>query len=307
MRMMFQELPEYLFELKNKVVFFNGDYSPEMSDLKLQDLEIKQSRTDAINLLHFNQESQIHEMAVSVVVRSGCKAIINEIHFSIDHHSEHHSLTQILVENGAKLTHHQVIAPYQGKKNHKAHVEVFEQGQYQSVLLDMGGNDIRVEETIELKGPHANNQIDGLIRLKNQERSEHIIQVNHLAPETTSQQKYKTMVDNESRAHFTGKIYIAKVAQKSDSALMNKNLLLAKKSHVLSLPQLEIFADDVKCSHGSTTGQLNQEELFYLEARGIPKQQAQEMLLSGYSSEIINKITDADLLKILTPLSRTHL
>ena len=121
--------------------------------------------------------------------------------------------------------------------------------------------------------------------------------IHHLAADTTSQQIAKGILNGDSKGIFTGKIHIHPHAQRVVSGQLNKNLILSKKAQAHSMPQLEIFADDVKCSHGSTTGELSDEEIFYFEARGIPKDEAKTILANGFGLEIVHKIENKTLRK----------
>jgi Fe-S cluster assembly protein SufD len=119
--------------------------------------------------------------------------------------------------------------------------------------------------------------------------------INHKAPHTESAQLYKGIMSDKSRGVFTGLIKVDRDAQFINSAQLNKNLLLSKGAHVNSRPQLEIFADDVKCSHGSTTGQLNEDELFYFESRGIRPEKARMMLSHAYTYDVLLKINNKNI------------
>jgi Fe-S cluster assembly protein SufD len=114
--------------------------------------------------------------------------------------------------------------------------------------------------------------------------------IEHQAADTTSNQIAKGILADDSKGIFTGKIHIHQHAQRVAAGQLNKNLLLSKKAQVFSEPQLEIFADDVKCSHGSTTGQLSDDEVFYFETRGIPAEKARTLLAQAYGLEIVLKI-----------------
>jgi Fe-S cluster assembly protein SufD len=116
--------------------------------------------------------------------------------------------------------------------------------------------------------------------------------IHHKEADTTSDQLAKGILSGDSKGIFTGKIHIHPKAQRVSSGQLNKNLLLSKKAQAHSQPQLEIFADDVKCSHGSTTGQLSEEELFYFKARGIPEEKARSLLAHGFALEIVQKISN---------------
>jgi Fe-S cluster assembly protein SufD len=114
--------------------------------------------------------------------------------------------------------------------------------------------------------------------------------IDHLVPNCTSHQSYKGVLNDKSRAVFNGKVFVRENAHGTDAQQSNKNLLLSNDARVDTKPQLEIFNDDVKCSHGATVGQLEEEELFYLLTRGLPENLARNLLTYGFAEEIINKI-----------------
>src|SRR5690606_21635039 len=147
---------------------------------------------------------------------------------------------------------------------------------------------------LRLNEPGANGESYALFLTNEEEHSDVYTLIDHRAADTTSAQMAKGILDGNSRGVFTGKIFIRPDAQRVSSSQLNKNLLLSKKAQVHSQPQLEIFADDVKCSHGSTTGQLSDDEVFYFSARGIPSEKARTLLALGFGLEIVQKITNEE-------------
>ncbi len=113
----------------------------------------------------------------------------------------------------------------------------------------------------------------------------------HLAPHCTSMQRYKGVLTGKAKSYFQGKIYVQKEAQKTESYQRNNNLLLSDQAEASSRPNLEIFADDVKASHGATVGKLEDEPLFYMKSRGISESDAKIFLVKGFCQEVIAKLT----------------
>lgn len=153
---------------------------------------------------------------------------------------------------------------------------------------------------VSLKGPGADAQVLGVYAVKGTQHVDNTTLIDHQVGGCNTNQLYKGILDGESRAVFCGKVLIQKDAQKANSAQLNNNLLLSSKAEADSKPSLEIFADDVKAAHGSTVGQLNREELFYLQSRAIPKSKAIPMLSYGFLSEVIYKISDEGIQKWLS-------
>jgi len=119
--------------------------------------------------------------------------------------------------------------------------------------------------------------------------------LDHAAPDCASRQTYKTVLSGRSRGVFQGKILVRQIAQKTDGYQMNQALLLSPEAEIDCKPQLEIYADDVKCSHGATVGALDPEQLFFLRSRGIPKAQAKAMLVEAFLTEAVEAVADADI------------
>jgi Fe-S cluster assembly protein SufD len=129
--------------------------------------------------------------------------------------------------------------------------------------------------------------VNGLYALNKLEHSDIFSVIHHNAPHTNSDQLFKGILADESHGAFTGKIIIAKDAQLVNSNQLNKNLMLSRKAHISTRPQLLVAADDVKCAHGATIGQLSPDEEFYLESRGINKDKAKKMLCHGFAMDVL--------------------
>lgn len=170
--------------------------------------------------------------------------------------------------------------------------EVDRSAKFKSVTVDIGMLVSRHNILVNLNAPGAESTVHGLYSLKKTEHSDVFSNIFHNADHTYSDQMFKGILADDSHGAFTGKIVIVKDAQQSASAQLNKNLLLSKKAHIDTRPQLLVHADDVKCAHGATVGQLSKEEEFYLQSRGIPKERAKIMLCFGFATDALNKIED---------------
>jgi Fe-S cluster assembly scaffold protein SufB len=156
---------------------------------------------------------------------------------------------------------------------------------YQTYLMT-GSQMSRVEINCELNGELAHADIMSLASLKGRSQVDLNSTIKHNAPESTTNQLAKNLLDDTSKGIFTGKVFIAKNAQRVFAGQLNRNLLLSKKAHAIGQPQLEIFADDVKCSHGSTTGRIGDQEKFYLLSRGINAERANQLLKKAFVEEV---------------------
>lgn len=141
-----------------------------------------------------------------------------------------------------------------------------------------------------LLGPHASLTIGGLAIGGNSQRIDNMVRVEHVQPECTSNQLFKYILNDESKGAFAGRIFVAGQAQKTDAYQNNRNLLLSPQAEMHSKPQLEIYADDVKCTHGLTTGQLDADALFFLKQRGISDALARIMLSIAFAEDVITLI-----------------
>jgi Fe-S cluster assembly protein SufD len=137
-------------------------------------------------------------------------------------------------------------------------------------------------------GEHAECDLQGLYLAGDRQLIDYHLDVRHGLPHCTSRENFKGIVHGKGKAVFDGLVYVAKDAQQTDAEMSNRNLLLSQSAEVDTKPQLEIYADDVKCSHGTTVGQIEPEMLFYLRSRGISEGLARRMLCLGFAGEIID-------------------
>ena len=170
------------------------------------------------------------------------------------------------------------------------HVKQLENSTYQFYQYADGGIFSRSNINVDLEGENAECSINCLSLSRRNQHIDNSIMVNHNFPHTHSSQLVKSVLFDNSSGVFNGRTIVKKDAQKIEAHQLNKNLLLSKMAKMNSIPQLEIYADDVKCSHGSTTGQLDDDALFYFQSRGIPKNDAFILLVSGFVSEVMQKI-----------------
>jgi Fe-S cluster assembly protein SufD len=150
---------------------------------------------------------------------------------------------------------------------------------------------VRNDLHIQVQGEHAETHLNGMYMLNGQQHVANYTTVDHQVANCESNELYKGIMDDKSIAVFNGKVFVRQDAQKTNAFQSNANVLISDDAGVNSKPELEIYADDVKCSHGSTTGQLDDEALFYLRARGISERGATQLLLTAFMSDVLDKIT----------------
>ncbi len=160
----------------------------------------------------------------------------------------------------------------------------------QSCIISFNGGKIRNNIHVDLDGEGADLQIYGLYLMDKQQHVDNQLKINHNVPNCTSNEKFKGILDNEATAVFNGHVLVAPNAQKTNAYQNNSNIILTDKAKVNTMPFLEIYADDVKCSHGTSTGQLDQEAMFYMRQRGIKKEDARMLLMYAFAAEISNHV-----------------
>ena len=169
----------------------------------------------------------------------------------------------------------------------------------ETFILSSGSNFFKSEVNCNLKGEHSSAFVNGIFSLDKNKHHEIRTTVNHLTENTKSYQLIKSVLEDSSKAAYQGKIFVNSDAQKTDGYQLSKAILLNKDSEFNAKPELEIYADDVKCSHGSASGSLNEESIFYLMSRGLNYNQARELLINGFLLDVVEKITDSEIKNLI--------
>ena len=169
----------------------------------------------------------------------------------------------------------------------------------ETFILSSGSDFLKNEINCNLNGKYSSAFINGVFDLKDNKHHEIKTNINHLIDNTKSYQLIKCILENQAKAVYQGKIFVNSNAQKTDGYQLSKAILLNEETEFNAKPELEIYADDVKCSHGSASGSLNENSIFYLMSRGLNYKQAKELLLSGFLLDVIEKITDLEIKKLV--------
>jgi Fe-S cluster assembly protein SufD len=208
-----------------------------------------------------------------------------------DEPSMTNAVIEISATGGARVRHVKLIAPGV-QANHKGHIgaRVGRDSHLMSHVFSLGGAIARTDLHVQLAEPGASCTLDGLYLARGEEQLDHYVQMDHASPHTTSEAYYKGVADDQAVGGFVGRVLIARGANGSSSEQLNNNLLLSNEAFAHTRPQLEIDNDDVKASHGSTVGQLDQDALFYLESRGLPHSTAQAMLTLAFAEEMTHRL-----------------
>jgi len=185
---------------------------------------------------------------------------------------------------------------------HFTNVKSYSNSIFENFLFSAGSSFIKNEIRCDLVETFSSCFINALIFLKNQQHHELKTNVNHKQENCKSSQLVKSAFLDKSNGAYQGKIYVDKKAQKTNGYQLSKALVLSGNSAFNSKPELEIYADDVKCSHGSTTGNIDQNSVFYLMSRGLSKEQANRMLVEGFLNEAIETITEPNIKSLISKL-----
>jgi Fe-S cluster assembly protein SufD len=248
---------------------------------------------DPIHLMFIAQsEKTVNFPRVLVVAAENSNAILVENYVS---EGEGLYLTngvvEVVLEEGARLEHYKV----QRESVEAFHIATTAVGlgrnsSYDTTTITFGAKLSRHDVVVTMDHEGAECWVDGLYLVTGDQHTDTHSVIDHRQPNCTSHQLYKGILDGKSRAVFNGKVFVRHNAQKTDAMQTNKNLLLSNEARVDTKPQLEILADDVKCAHGAAVGQIDQDELFYLETRGIHPELGRNLLTYGFAEEVIAKI-----------------
>jgi Fe-S cluster assembly protein SufD len=238
---------------------------------------------------HTTTQSITAQTRIAITLEEGSKAsLIQRTVVTGENPVFHNGVEDILVRANAHLDYYK-IQDDTGKIIQVSNTAIRQEtaSQVNTFTLTLDGLAIRNNLNIFIDGENCESHFHGLYLLKGDTLVDNHTVVDHLKPNSFSNEMYKGVMDDQSKGVFNGKIFVRPHAQKTNAFQSNRNILLTDQATVNTKPQLEIWADDVKCSHGCTTGQLDEEAMFYLQTRGIPKDTARAMLLYAFASEVL--------------------
>jgi len=219
------------------------------------------------------------------------EAVLIERHLSGPAGGFTDSVTELSLAAGATLRHYHLHAePEAAIAVSTLVAEIGRDATYRSFGLAAGGGVVRHEVEAALAAPGAFCQVDGAYLVGGDRHADTTVLIDHRAPHCSSRQTQKGIVDDSGRAVFQGKILVRPDAQKTDGYQLSQTLLLSREAEIDVKPELEIYADDVKCSHGATSGRLDKDALFFLRSRGIPEAEARALLIQGFIDGALDEI-----------------
>lgn len=227
-----------------------------------------------------------------IIAGENAQATIAEVYSGIGEGATlSNAATEIVLASNAVVDHYKVQAESENAYHVGVQqVQLAKNSVFTSHNIAIGGAIVRNEANAVLGGEGAECTLNGLYIAGSGQVIDNHTAIDHAVPHCNSHELYKGIIKGKGRGVFNGKIFVRKDAQKTDAKQTNQTLLLSKEAQINTKPQLEIFADDVKCTHGATVGQLSAESLFYLQARGIGKEEATSLLTYAFASEVIDRV-----------------
>lgn len=231
-----------------------------------------------------------------IVLEDGTEATLIEHYAGADGDTWTNGVSQITLKPGARLTHH-IVQAEGPAATHTLHrnVRIEAGARYEGLALVTGAATARNEVRLSLNGEEASAQVDAIQLGLAAQSLDSFVVVEHAAPGCESLQNVRNVLAAKATASFQGRIVVNEGAQQTDAEQSAKSLLLDRSAEANTKPELIINADDVKCAHGATVGELDQAALFYLEARGIPADQARAMLAEAFAADVLDGVTDEEL------------
>ena len=276
------------FAALNSARFKDGVWVHVDSDLK-----------GAIHLVHLAARSSAPSISyprVLITTEANSALCLVETHLGAPEGKAHltNAAVEVLVSDNASVEH---IVVHEDAAFHVSRVDVRQakNSRYRSKVITFGGRLLRTDTCVMLEGPGAECELSGAYHAQGDDHVDHHTRVEHRSAQCTSRQNYRGVLDDRSTAVFDGIVIVHRDAQKTEAHQENRNLLLSDKANVHTKPHLEIDADDVICSHGATVGSLDEEQLFYMRARGIPEKMARALLTYAFLKSIVDTIADSTL------------
>ncbi len=246
-------------------------------------------------VLWIGESGQHQNPRLRIVLEEGAQATVIERHMGKGAYWKNMS-TEIILAANSRLNHVRIQDDSMDSvQTNMVHITMERDAYLSSFSLNLGAKLTRHEIHAVLNGSGARCDLNGANLLKGNQHGDTTILMEHIAPHCQSSQFYRTILDDKARGVFQGKVLVQKQAQKTDGQQVSNALMLSDVCEMDTKPELEIYADDVKCSHGATTGQLDEDPLFYLRSRGLSEFQARKLLVQAFVGELIDKITDENL------------
>ena len=248
-----------------------------------------------VYIVHINDKAnaKVTNARLLLVLESGAEAQVVEHFFSTDDQDRGwiNAVTECSVGANASLRHHRInLESEQALHTGAVHVALAESARFNGFTVANGSRLKRIDYHIKHLGSGSDLQLNGIYLPRHQQRVDYHTCVEHVVPHCTTNEVFRGVISDSARAVFNGRIHIHQDAQKTLAEMSNRNLLTSNQAQVNTKPELEIYADDVRCAHGATISQLNDEALFYMTSRGISEAEARVMLSFGFVNELVEGV-----------------
>lgn len=248
-----------------------------------------------IHIIHISsaKKTELINPRNLIVIEENAQAKIIESYQTLEPSTKifNNAVTEIVVGESSIVDHYKIQDENEfGYLLNTTQVVQKKQSLFSTHTFTLSGSLVRNNLTIVLDGEHIETHLNGLYLTNGNQVVDNHTVVDHCKPNCNSNELYKGIIDGKSSATFNGKIFVRKDAQKTNAFQSNKNILLSDDGSINTKPQLEIYADDVKCSHGTSTGKLDEDKIFYLRARGLSETGAKKLLMHAFASEVVNTI-----------------
>ena len=261
-----------------------------------------------ISIFYYNceEEKYLINNRINIILEENSEAEINEIFFSNNKSIYWNNVhNYVCLKKNSKLQHYKIqLESKNAIHSSSTNIDCENSSIYNNFIFSIGGNMSRIEVISSINAADINFNIKGLYLAKTNQHHDITTLMQHKHPESKSNQHIKGILQEDSSGVFQGKVVVSQDAQKTDAFQFNQNLLLSKNAEVNVKPELEIYADDVKCSHGATTGELDEQMLFYLRSRGLNKEEAKKILIEGFVNELFENVANKELKKKLLLTSK---
>jgi len=276
----------------NPFILLNKAFVTGGNVIEIDSNYIEDKPLHILNIIYDGKDSIQHHQQNLIQIGKNSQISIIEENVNINKKELFKNTVYNIQIDKNSLLSHILLQQNHAKSRELNHIFVEQQDSstYNTQMINIGGDLVRNDINIQINGENCDTDISGLSLLSGKDHIENYTVVSHNKPNSNSHQLFKYILDESSEGVFNGLVSVQPDAQKTDSQQTNKNILLSKNALMNSNPQLEIYADDVKCSHGSATGELDEDAIFYLRSRGIDLMKAKSLLIEGFAKEIIDKI-----------------
>ena len=288
-------IDQYFNKIANKedsLTSLNTAFSQEGAYINIPKSKVVEKPIEIIYFSTGSEEALMTQPRNLIIVGENAHVQIVERHQSLNSNPVlTNSVTEIFAQKRAIVDYYKVQNDLQTANLIDNTYIAQKQDSHASVhTFSFGGNITRNNLNFYHQGEHIDSTLKGITIIGDKQHVDHYTLVQHATPNCESHQNYKTILDGSATGVFNGKILVEKEAQKTNAFQQNNNILLSDKATINAKPQLEIFADDVKCSHGCTIGQLDESAMFYMQQRGIGKKEAKALLMYAFTSEVTNSV-----------------